>query len=146
MDAEGAAGGILVFWDKRVLELIDMELGLFSISCWFKNCVDRFQWMFIGMYGLIVDSSRESFWEELGYVRGLWNIPWCVGGDFNVVRFPYERRKGGRMSSFMRRFLEVIKELELRDTPPPPPPPPLLPGGEVAKIVQCPKFTAFSIK
>ena len=48
-----------------------MELGLFSISCWFKNCVDGFQWTFNGVYGSIVDSGRESFWEKLGYVRGL---------------------------------------------------------------------------
>ena len=100
MDVEGAAGGIIVLWDKRVLEIIDMELGLFSIS-WFKNCVDGFHWMFTRVYGLVVDSSREFFWEELGYVRGLRNIPWCVGGDFNVVRFPCECRKGGRTSSSM---------------------------------------------
>ena len=41
----------------------------------------------------------------------------CGWGDFNVVHFPCERRKGGRMSSYMRRFLEVIEELELRDIP-----------------------------
>ena len=56
--------------------------------------------MFTGVYGPIVDSSRESFWEELGSVRGLWN-----------------RRKGGRMSSSMRHFSKVIGELELRDIP-----------------------------
>ena len=33
MDAEGTAGGILVLWDKRVLELVDMEFRMFSISC-----------------------------------------------------------------------------------------------------------------
>ena len=88
--------------------------------------------MFTGVYGPVVDSSRESFWEELGSVRGLWNIPWCVGGDFNVIRFPCERRKGGRMSSFMRRFSEVLEELELRDIP-----------LQVAKIVQCPELTTF---
>ena len=66
MDVKGVVGGILVFWGKRVLELIDMELGLFSISCWFKNCVDGFQWMFTGVYGSVVDSSRESFLGGIG--------------------------------------------------------------------------------
>ena len=106
-----------MFWDKRVLELVDMEFGLFSISSWFRNCVDGFQWMFTGVYGPVVDSSRESFWEEFGFVRGLWNIPWCVDEGFNVVCFPCERWRGGRVSSSMRRFSKVIEDLELRDIP-----------------------------
>ena len=32
MSAMGAAGGVVVFWDKRVLELMGMEVGLFSVS------------------------------------------------------------------------------------------------------------------
>ena len=117
VDAEGFAGGILVFWDKRVVELVEMETGIFSIFCCFRNCTDGFQWMFSGVYGPVVDSERESFWEELGAVRGLWNGPWCVGGDFNAVRFPGERRGGGRVSNSMRRFSEIIEDLGLRDIP-----------------------------
>ena len=46
VDAEGSARGILVFWDKRVVKLVDMETGIFSVSCCFRNCTDGFQWMF----------------------------------------------------------------------------------------------------
>ena len=42
LNVRGAAGVVLVFWDKRVLELEGMEVGLFSISCRFKNCEDGF--------------------------------------------------------------------------------------------------------
>ncbi|RVW45833.1 hypothetical protein CK203_086256 [Vitis vinifera] len=55
MELKGAAGGVVVFWDKRVLELVDMEVGLFSISCRFKNCEDGFLWVFSG-----VERSREG--------------------------------------------------------------------------------------
>ena len=102
MDAEGSVGGILVFWDKRVVELVDMEKRIFSVSCCFRNYTDGFQWMF--SYGPVVDSKREFFWEELGAVRGLWNGPWCVEGDFNMVCFPGEHRGVGRVSNSMRRF------------------------------------------
>ena len=60
---------------------------------------------------------REFFWEELGAIRGLWNDPWCIGGDFNMIRFPDERRRRGRVSPSMRRFSEVINDLDLRDLP-----------------------------
>ena len=117
LNARGAAGGVLVFWDKRVLELEGMEVGLFSISCRFKNCEDGFNWVFSGVYGPTLKRYRELFWEELGAIRGLWSDPWCIGGDFNLIRFPNESRRGGRLSSSMRRFSEVIDDLDLRDLP-----------------------------
>ncbi|RVW28984.1 DNA-repair protein XRCC1 [Vitis vinifera] len=67
--------------------------------------------------GTIVSKYRELFWEELGAIRGLWSDPWCIGGDFNVVRFPSERSREGRLTSSMRRFTEVVEELALKDLP-----------------------------
>ena len=62
------------------------------------------------MYGPSVRRLREELWEELGTMKGL-------GGYFNVVRFLRERNRDSRPSSAMRRFSEVIKELELWDLP-----------------------------
>ena len=44
VDSRGVAGGIVVFWDNSVLELVKLEAGMFSISCHFKNCEDGFRW------------------------------------------------------------------------------------------------------
>ncbi|RVW24396.1 putative ribonuclease H protein [Vitis vinifera] len=93
VNSRGAAGGILVFWDNRLVELVGWEEGVFSIS------------------------DREEFWEEHGSVKGLWSDPWCVGGDFNLVRFSEERSRGGGLTASMRRFSEVIEDLKLRDFP-----------------------------
>ena len=117
MSARGAVGGVVVFWDNRVLELVGMEVGLFSISCRFKSCEDGFLWIFTGVYGPNMKRYRELFWEELGAIQGLWSDPWSIGGDFNVIRFPSERSREGRMFRTMRRFSEAIDELTLRDLP-----------------------------
>ena len=92
-------------------------MGNFSISCCFKNCDDGFCWSFIRVYRPMLKLEREDFWSELGDVRGLWSDPWCMAGDFNMIKFPFKHSRGGRLSSTMRRFLEVIKDLELRDLP-----------------------------
>ena len=74
-------------------------------------------WFFTGIYGPTLKSYREPFQEKLGVIRGLWSDHWCIGGDFNVIRFPNEHSREGRLSSSMRRFSEVLDELALRDLP-----------------------------
>ncbi|RVW12594.1 hypothetical protein CK203_114463 [Vitis vinifera] len=117
INPRGAAGGVLVFWDNRVVDLLEVEEGMFSVSCLFKNCMDRMRWVFTGVYGPVCRRDREVFWEELGSIKGLWRDPWCVGGDFNMIRYPEERSRGGELSASIRRFTEVVEDLELRTTP-----------------------------
>ena len=83
----------------------------------FKNVSDGIVWAFIGVYGSLSKDGKSLIWEELGAIRGLWEAPWCVGGDFNVTCFPSKWSTMGRLNSSMRRFLEVIDDLELVDLP-----------------------------
>ncbi|KAH7846593.1 hypothetical protein Vadar_015807 [Vaccinium darrowii] len=117
LDAIGAAGGVWVLWDSRVVEKIDEELGMFSVSCLFKNVTDGFQWVFTGVYGPVIDRHKGELWEELSAMAYRWDAPWCVGGDFNVVRFPYERSGSNAITRNMRRFSDFINDLGLVDPP-----------------------------
>ncbi|RVW41173.1 hypothetical protein CK203_069754 [Vitis vinifera] len=92
LDSRGAAGGLLLFWDNRVMENLEVESG-------------------------VIGSEKEDFWEELEAIRDLWDDPWRVGRDFNSVRFPEEIRNAPSLIAEMKRFLEVIGELGLRDSP-----------------------------
>ena len=117
VEAEGTAGGILVFWDIRKLELVEAETGHFSVTCMFKNVEDGFLWAFTGVYGPVKRCKRELFWEELGSVKGLWEGPWCIGEDFKMVLSPNDRNLDCRVMQSMRRFNEVLNEMRLRDLP-----------------------------
>ena len=60
VDARGAAGGRLLFWDNRVLEKLEVESGGSSISVRFRNCVG-FTWIFFGVYRSVIGSEKEDF-------------------------------------------------------------------------------------
>ena len=117
LDARGTAGGVLVLWDKRVLEGLEVEVGSFSISCRFRNCEEGFVWVFSRLYGPLKGRERRELWEELAAIKGLWNEPWCIAGDFNMVRFPIEASNGKQMSTTMREFPDFIDEFKLVGPP-----------------------------
>ena len=117
LDAYGFAGGILICWDKRTLDVLEMEVGHFSTSCRLRNVEDGLVWIFIGVYGPFSREVRDCLWEELGAIRGIWNDPWCLGGDFNVILSQRERSSQGRLTGAMRRFSQIVDELELLDLP-----------------------------
>ena len=96
----GASGGILLMWDHRVVEKIDEAVGDFSVSYRFRGVIDQFEWAFSGVYGPQTDRERSLMWDELVGLASWWGIPWCVGGDFNVIRFPTEKLGwgGGKLS------------------------------------------------
>ena len=111
LNAKGSAGGILLFWDKRPISLVDSMVGSFSVLCLFRIEEDGFQWDFSGVYGIVEKSLREPFWEELSSIKGLWEEPWCVRGDLNEILSLDERSKGGRTSNSMRRFVDILNDL-----------------------------------
>ncbi|RVX04286.1 Protein SDA1-like [Vitis vinifera] len=70
-----------------------------------QTCNERFEkifldgdglvWIFTGVYGPFTRKERESMWEELRAIRGIWDDPWCLGGDFNVTLSQKERSSQG---------------------------------------------------
>ena len=113
----GASGGILLMWDKRVVEKVEDAVGQFSVSCKFKNVADQKEWMFIGVYGPNNDGDRRLMWDELAGIHSWWDVPWCMGGDFNVVRFPSEMVGSKSFSSPMHDFSDFISDHGLLDIP-----------------------------
>ncbi|RVW59937.1 LINE-1 reverse transcriptase-like [Vitis vinifera] len=90
IEAAGAAGGVLICWDKRSLELLEWEEGQFSISCKFRTVENGAIWVFTGVYGPFTKEDRECLWEEFGAIRGLWGEPWCVMNDLELVDLPLQ--------------------------------------------------------
>ncbi|XP_028096534.1 serine/threonine-protein phosphatase PP1 isozyme 3-like [Camellia sinensis] len=96
------AGGVLLGWDKRVVVREEEEVGGFSVSCLFRCVEDDFRWAFTGVYGPVQHSEQGGFLEELESLAFRWDVPSCVGGDFNVIRWPSERSGTNQVSGYMR--------------------------------------------
>ena len=86
----GASGGVLVMWDTRVVNKMEEAVERFSVSCKFTSMSDQFVWAFTGVYGPNLHQDRRFLCEELCGLNSWWRVLWCVGVDFNVVRFPSE--------------------------------------------------------
>jgi exonuclease III len=117
LGSNGASGGILLMWDKRCVEKLKDAVGIYSVSCKFKNVADQKVWMYTGVYGPNADRERSLMWDELTGIRNWWGLPWCVGGDFNVVRFPSERMGSVGFSPSMYDFSDFISDNGLIDIP-----------------------------
>lgn len=62
----------------------------YTKACSFRSVKDNFLCAFVGLYEPNPDSDQCLLWEELVEVHSWWNLTWCKGGDFNVIRFPSE--------------------------------------------------------
>ncbi|KAG6669188.1 hypothetical protein CIPAW_01G225900 [Carya illinoinensis] len=115
--SNGASGGILVMWDKRVMMKREEFIGEYTVAVSLKMVEDNFLWAFAGIYGPNVDNIRHQLWEEIARVHSWWDLPWCIGGDFNITRFPSERSGDSRTRPAMTEFSDCIFELNLVDLP-----------------------------
>lgn len=113
----GTAGGVLLLWDRRVLEKLDFVVCQFSVSYLWKTLTDGMEWVGTGLYGPTIDELRHGLWDELRSVCQKWGLPWYVFGDFNVFLFPSERRGCIRLTSHMMDFSDFIEESHLVDLP-----------------------------
>ncbi|KAK9930230.1 hypothetical protein M0R45_027274 [Rubus argutus] len=93
----GSSGGILVMWKTNSISVMEAVIGIFSVSIKIQ-AINGQDWWLSGVYGPNKVRDKDDFWEELAGVYGLCGPRWCVGGDFNVVRFPSEKSNGGRMT------------------------------------------------
>uniref|UniRef100_A0A2N9HXJ9 Reverse transcriptase domain-containing protein n=1 Tax=Fagus sylvatica TaxID=28930 RepID=A0A2N9HXJ9_FAGSY len=134
-------GASYVGFEDRVLALlcaIEAELGiskpgvetkLMAVtqglvrSLWRCKYVDWISLDSIGASGGIIlmwdkgAVERRLMWDELAGIATVWAVPWCVGGDFNLVRYPTERVGSPDLSSSMRDFSDFIFSMGLFDLP-----------------------------
>lgn len=88
----GNSSGLLILWKTEVFEFVDTVMGDRSISVVGRLLEEDVEVMLTNVYGPNLASERDQFWEEIYGFKTRWQGPWCIGGDFNAICFPSERR------------------------------------------------------
>lgn len=87
-------------WDKRVVEKVVECVGVYFLPVSFTNDANHSTWAFAGVYGLNPDRDRRILWDKLVGLLSWWNLPWCIGGDFNITCFHNERSGASHLCYF----------------------------------------------
>ena len=104
----------MMIWNTKCVSVVESVIGEFSVSIKIKG-FDGNDWWLSGVYEPNSVRERRLFWEELAGLFGLCGRRWCLGGDFNVVRFASEKSNGGRATRSMHDFNDFIRETSLCD-------------------------------
>lgn len=107
-DAVGSSGGILVIWNKRMFVRKDFWVGKFLASALLEEISSTSTWIVTSIYDPNDCSLRDCFRSELDSICNRWSSPWFIGGDWNVVRLPFERSGCNSLSSDMISFSDWI--------------------------------------
>jgi hypothetical protein len=62
---------------------------MFSIS----NNADDFKWALVVVYGPAQAEQKEHFLAELVHMCSHENLPLLMGGDYNILRHPSEKKQ-----------------------------------------------------
>ena len=90
----GASGGLVSVWEDSFFELAHVVLDSRFVLLIGKITELNFDCAICNLYAPNVDGDRAVLWEKLLNLKLQWDVPWCVGGDFNAVRYETERRGG----------------------------------------------------
>lgn len=116
----GNSGGMLCLWYKDAFVLQDSfdGVGFLGVKGIWRNTTS-YCYIF-NVYSPCTLAGKRGLWEELKAIRGSnLNAPWCVAGDFNVVRSANERRGSSLQLGYsdMVEFDKFIYDMGLNDLP-----------------------------
>lgn len=97
------------------MESKDHWTGVFSVSVLLEDRDNHKECIISSVYGPNVNHRRMEFWNELDTIRMRWSKPWCIGGDFNVIKFSEDKLGGSRITPEMSAFSDWISRHGLLD-------------------------------
>lgn len=113
----GSSRGLLIAWRSEKFDDIQVEYGTFSLLAKLQDKQVDNQWWITCIYGPPSNMGKLEFWMELNDIGNLIVGPWYIGGDFNEILFPSDRKGNSRTNKNLKCFHDWIAEFSLLDLP-----------------------------
>ncbi|XP_071700036.1 uncharacterized protein [Rutidosis leptorrhynchoides] len=113
----GKAGGMMVIWDTRAFKILEAAEGAHFLALkgkWFRK--DHVT-VIVNVYGPHTDEGKVVFWDSLSKLMNDQSVEWILCGDFNEVRFDYERRNCEFHEKRAELFNNLIDDMQLIEIP-----------------------------
>jgi hypothetical protein len=111
----GRLEGILVGVDQQLFDIGSIDEGEFYVKFQLSNKSDGFKWALAVVYGPTQVAHKENFLGELVRMCSQENLPLIVGGDYNILGHPFEKKNPNYDARWTFLFNAVIDGLNLRE-------------------------------
>jgi hypothetical protein len=89
----GRSGGMLLGVDQQLFDIGSIDEGDHYVKFQLCNKSDGFKWALVAVYGPAQTDHKEIFLVALVRMGSQENLPLIMGGDFNILRHPFEKSK-----------------------------------------------------
>ena len=108
MESHGSARGVISLWNEdhfSVLGSINNPrcIIIAGLLVKMKKCM-----VFCNVYAANSEKDRNELWNFILQAQNSLPFPWCIGGDFNTVLNPLERRGSTCNMGSIRNFNAFI--------------------------------------
>jgi hypothetical protein len=97
------------------MDVLASSHGEYQIKLDIENKDDDFIWNLVAMYDVARDEFKAHFLQELVNLAKDNPHPIIIGGNFNLLTFPYEKSRGHFDNHWPFLFNVVIDSLDLRE-------------------------------
>jgi exonuclease III len=115
MAPHGRSGGILLGVDLSVFDIGAIDEGDFYVKFTLRYKSTDFKFVLYSIYRPAQSQNKGAFLAELANTCSKENLPFLVGGDFNIMRKPEDKSSGDFDTKWPSLFNVVIESLDLRE-------------------------------
>jgi len=88
------AGGIAVLWNSGNIHVLVLSKSSRIIHLLVHDTGTSLSSIISGIYAPTQQREKDSFWNMLNASLEIFDLPWCIIGDFNELANPSEKRGG----------------------------------------------------